>query len=318
MAETNIEERQPLHVKYRPNDFEHFVGQGPVVKSLKKVLEEGRSRAYIFTGPSGVGKTTLARIIARSFKAELVEINAANHTGVDAMRDITEMTRFQVVGKRSKRTIIIDEAHMLTRGAWNVLLKPIEEPPKHIIWVFCTTEGSKIPDTIRTRCTIYDLQEVDEEDITALLKTVVEAEDLTVHDDVIDLIATKSEGSPRRALTFLEQCDGIKSRKEAARTIKQVDGEGTDDMIRLCRALAKGGLKWPAAMELVTPMKEQNPEGIRIVITHYFGAALLSAPSDKFAMRALNILSAFSDPYPQGGNYIHLLLSLGEIIIGGE
>ena len=168
MSDTSNE----LATKYRPQTFEEVIGQPQAVASIKTVLKRQSSRSFILTGPSGTGKTTLGRIIATTVgavKSAIVEVDAASNTGVDAMREILEMTQYRGFGGAG-RVFIIDECHMLSANAWNSMLKGIEEPPPGIYWVLCTTEPTKIPKTIKTRCVQYDLQPVGVDDIYTLIK----------------------------------------------------------------------------------------------------------------------------------------------------
>src|SRR5678815_3051590 len=140
-----------LHTKYRPLTFDEVIGQDKVVADLRRVVRERRAKSFIFSGPSGVGKTTLARIVANAFAgymatvANIEEVPAADHTGVDAMRAVANRALYRALGDSPVKAIIVDEAHRLSGAAWDVLLKPIEEPPEHVYWMFCTTHPAKIP-----------------------------------------------------------------------------------------------------------------------------------------------------------------------------
>ncbi len=304
-----------LHTKYRPKTWEEVKGQDSTVKSVKQVLKTGSARAFLFTGEPGTGKTTLGRIIAREVGCKangLLEINGADNSGADDMRAIVEGLLYRPMGGGVK-VVIIDEAQRLSPAAWAVLLKPVEEPPGHVFWVFASTDPGKIPKAIQTRCKCYALKSVSKEELFDLLAQVVEAEGLEVAEDILDLVAAKSEGSPRQALSFLAQVDGCKTRKEAATVLKQA---ATEDggVAELCKGLMKG-LSWEQAMALLEPFKETKPESIRIPITHWFTKVALGAKSDKQAERAIVILSAFGTPYPDAPNLSPLILSLADIIL---
>ncbi len=304
-----------LHTKYRPSTFDDVVGQDAVVASLKKVLAKDTSHAFIFTGPSGTGKTTLARIIAHEVgctKQNLVEVDAATHTGVEAMREVTSTLIYSGLGQTATKVVIIDEAHMLSPAAWNSMLKHIEEPPAHVYWCICTTNPGKIPATIKTRCNSYDLSEVGKDELVSLLERVRQEEELETDDEILDLIAKKAEGSPRRALTALSQVAHCSARKEAAAILKDFGEE--PEIIALCRALSKG-VSWKEAMELLRNIKE-HPEGIRIVVCNYFQKVALSGANPEMCC---NILSAFGEPYPIGvtGPY-PVILSLAQVLLEHE
>lgn len=308
---------ETLHTKYRPATLEEVRGQGAVVKSIKEVLAKGASHSFLLTGPSGCGKTTVARIIARMVgcgKHNLVEVDAATNTGIDAMRAVSENLIFAPLASKAggARVVILDEAHMLSKAAWNSLLKAIEEPPTHVYWALCTTEAAKVPETIRNRCTVYDLRPVSSDDIYAVLQEVCKAEGFTTSEEVLDLIATKAQGSLRRALTTLAQCSGCTDRKEAAGLMRAASEEG--EVIDLCRALIKGRLTWAQVTGLVAPIADQNGEGIRLTIVAYFTKVLLGTKGDEQAARLLNVLDAFREPYPSGAGVAPVLLSLGRVV----
>lgn len=307
-----------LITKYRPRSFDDVVGQEAVVKSLAKVLDKGISHSFIFAGPSGTGKTTLARIVARVVGAKregIVEVDAATRTGVDDMRDIMGNLHLTALGQSPVRFIIMDEAQMLSKNAWNSMLKAIEEPPAHVYWALCTTEPSKIPATIIPRCSMYNLKPVDAEKIEPILVQVNDAEKLGTSPDVLGLIAEKCGGSPRQALAYLSICGGLTSRKEAAKLMEtSVDNA---EVIDLCRALAKGDLNWERAMALVKPIKDQSSEGHRMVIINYFSAMAMNATGQR-ALAACAVMDAFKTPYPNNAGVYPLLLSLGELLLQGS
>ena len=304
-----------LHTTYRPKTFDEVVGQDAVVKSVKRVLEQKQSRAFIFIGPAGTGKTTLARIIASEVgcdRKNLTEVDAGQYSGVDDMRGLTESAQYSGMGSSSIKFNILDEVQMLSKSAWNSLLKIVEEPPPHLWWAFCTTEATKIPQTIKTRCVQYTLQPVESDLIYNLLRKVAKKEGLKTSEDVLSIISEKCDGSVRQALTGLALCGACTSRKEAAKLLREADS--APEAIHLCRALAKGGLNWASAMKLVEPIKDMKGEGIRMTVVGYFTTMLLGATSNDQAARGLAVLSAFSDPYPSEAGIYPVVLSLGQVI----
>lgn len=312
------ESKGDLITKYRPVDLKEVLGQEAVCESIARALDKKNVRAFSLTGPSGVGKTTVARIIAAKVGCErrnLIEVDAATNTGVDEMRRVTESMQFAALGASPTKVYIVDEAHMLSRAAWNSLLKAIEEPPEHVYWVFCTTESIKIPDTIRTRCACYEFKPVKAELIYGLLKQVANREELGTDKDVLYLIAEKAQGSVRRALAGLSQCAGCQSRKEAAKLLQAASEEG--EVIDLCRALMKGEDDWGNLMTLCKPLVGINGESIRLTIVGFFTKVLLSSNA-KRAAPLLSILSAFSDPYPSGATIYPVMLSLGRLAFAAE
>jgi len=225
--------------KYRPASFEDLIGQEPMVKTLSNAFDLGRiHQAYILTGVRGVGKTTTARILARAFNYELpahgdrpavaeptihmpelgvhcqaiidsrhvdvIEMDAASHTGIDDVREIIENARYRPVLARTK-VYIIDEVHMLSKQAFNGLLKTLEEPPDHVKFIFATTEIEKVPVTVRSRCQRFDLRRIEADLLVAHLASICAKEAVAIEAEALALIARASEGSVRDALSLLDQ-----------------------------------------------------------------------------------------------------------------
>lgn len=311
----------PLHVRYRPVVFEDVLGQPKIIKSLKRVVADGRAKTFMFTGPAGTGKTTLARILANAFAggkatvANIEEVDAATKSGADDMREIIHRTHFRAIGESPVKAIIVDECHRLSSAAWTILLKPTEEPPKHVYWMLCSTEPGKIPKTIQTRFLRYDLKAVDEENIFKLLDKVSQAEKLNVSDEVLEAITEGSGGSPRQALVFLEACLYAESASNA-RAIMRSAGQATREIIDLCRFLLKGqGMNWAEAMKYVNALEGTDAEGIRLSIVGYLTAVLKGAKSERSALPALRLLGCFGETYHNSSEkHAPLLRSLGKVL----
>jgi DNA polymerase III subunit gamma/tau len=215
--------------KYRPQTFADLIGQEAVVRTLSNAFATGRiAQAYMLTGVRGVGKTTTARLIARALNypggasidmpevtpdceailesrhIDVIEMDAASNTGVDDVREIIEGVRYAPVQARYK-VYIIDEVHMLSKNAFNALLKTLEEPPPHVKFIFATTEIRKVPVTILSRCQRFDLRRMDAEVLMQLFAKVARAEKVAIEDDALRMIARAAEGSARDGLSLLDQ-----------------------------------------------------------------------------------------------------------------
>ncbi len=221
---------QALYRKYRPSDFSGVCGQPQVVRTLRNQVSEGRiSHAYLFTGSRGTGKTSCAKILAKAVNClnphdgnpcneceicrgindetvlDIIEIDAASNNGVDDIRELREGSAFTPAAARY-RVYIIDEVHMLSGAAFNALLKTLEEPPEHVIFILATTEVHKLPATILSRCQRYDFRRISAEDIADRIEWVAERENFTVTRDAAILIGKLSDGAMRDALSLLDVC----------------------------------------------------------------------------------------------------------------
>ena len=314
--EASVEITEPLHVKYRPRTFQEVVGQADAVRSIQAALKaSARPHAFIFTGDSGTGKTTLARILTTELAispANIVEVDAASNTGIDAMREVLAPLRYQGFGATPNKAVIIDEAHALSKQAWTSLLKTVEEPPAHVFFFFCTTDGGKVPDNIATRCLRYNLRNLVYDDLMDLLEDVTKAESLNVSERVLGLIAQASNGSPRQALVNLAMVHSCEDEKEVLRLLETAGDN--KEVIDLCRALVKGDLTWPRLTATLKAMPEVPAESIRIIIVNYLNSCLMGAKSDRDAIRLLDILGCFSKPGNPSDKLAPIYLAFGRYI----
>lgn len=222
---------QALYRKYRPSCFEEVVGQRQIVKTLTNAISRNRiAHAYLFCGPRGTGKTSIAKIFARTLNCtgehkpcgecdsckaalsgshpDIIEIDAASNNGVDEVRNIIDRISYSPMMGRYK-VYIIDEVHMMSSGAFNALLKTIEEPPEDVIFIFATTEPNKVLPTILSRCQRFDFSKVSDPDIIHRLEQVCEAEKISIDEDSLALIASLSDGGMRDSLSILDQCSAF-------------------------------------------------------------------------------------------------------------
>ena len=254
-----------LYRKYRPQTFADVVGQEAVVRTLTNAIEQDKVRqAYLFAGPRGTGKTSLARILAKSVNCaqgptaapdntchacvsisngtslDVVEMDAASQRGIDDIREIRERVVLQPVEGRSK-VYILDEAHQLTDAAWNALLKLIEEPPPHLLFVFCTTELQKVLPTVRSRCQTFVFQRPRLPELIRKLRLIADGESIDVPDSALGLIARGGRGAYRDAESTLDQLAAATGGKISMQDVLQLLGAVEDEVLfRLCDLVVDG------------------------------------------------------------------------------
>lgn len=304
--------------KYRPTDYEHVVGQAAAVKQLRNMLSKKLTQAIMLSGPSGTGKTTLARIAAKHNlqcgPADIHDFDAASNTGVDDVRRIQELMRFRPLGGSARRAVIIDEAHRLSGNAWDALLKVTEEPPAHLYWFLCTTNPAKVPATIKTRFSNVQLKAVTITDLEKLGDRVLTAEGIEMDDAVFMLAVNNANGSPRQLLNNLGAVAAAANRKEAAELLTGV-GETVPEMIELARLLAKPGK--PLIKDCMALVKaiEGNYEGARIVIFNYL-SKVAEGGNEKFAPLLGWRMRQFATPYRTGEDRALLICSVHDSLYG--
>lgn len=252
---------EALYRKYRPSTFDDVVGQEHIERTLKNALEQEKvSHAYLFCGPRGTGKTTMARILAKALLCEkaptiepdgtceecqaiaagthpdVYELDAASRTGVENVREEIINRVHYAPTRGSYKIYIIDEVHMLSTAAFNALLKTLEEPPTHVVFILCTTDPQKVPDTIHSRCQRFDFHRLSVDEIVARLGAVCVQEDVEFEPEALELIAHQAEGGMRNALTSLEQLaafgEGRVTLEGAHRILGSLDNEGLSEIVQ--------------------------------------------------------------------------------------
>lgn len=279
---------QVLYRKYRPKVFSDVYGQDHVTSTLKNEIKNGRvSHAYLFTGSRGTGKTTCAKILAKAVNCEhnvdgepcnecevcrgldngsiydVVEIDAASNNGVDNIRELRDETNY-APSRGKYRVYIIDEVHMLSTGAFNALLKTLEEPPAHVIFILATTEVHKLPATILSRCQRFDFKRIQPETMAVRLKEVAGLEELSLDDDAAVLIARIADGALRDGLSILDQCAG-RSKEINSDLVSEVAGlAGREAMYKLSDCIANSDSN--TAMSIISDLYQNSFDMERLCV----------------------------------------------------
>ena len=255
---------QVLARKWRPKSFDELIGQESTVQALSNALDQNRlHHAYLFTGTRGIGKTTLARILAKSLNCEkgtsskpclkcnvckgidagrypdLIELDAASNTQVDNMRDLLENSQY-APSSGPYKIYIIDEVHMLSKSAFNAMLKTLEEPPEHVKFILATTEPNKVPITVLSRCLQFNLRQMSSESIALYLEKILKDEKINFDESAIKIIAKAASGSMRDALSILDQAIAYSEEKIEIEKVNEMLGTLNNEVIsKLLTAIAK-------------------------------------------------------------------------------
>jgi DNA polymerase III subunit gamma/tau len=309
---------QALYRKYRSRTFDEVVGQPHVTRTLQKALEHGRiGHAYLFTGPRGVGKTSVARILAHavnkletsgeSVHLDIIEIDAASNRRIDEIRDLRDRVHIAPAGAEYK-VYIIDEVHMLTKEAFNALLKTLEEPPRHVIFILATTEAHKLPETIISRTQRFSFKPVGVDALVKHLKGVANKEKISVSDKSLQLIAQHSDGSVRDAIGLLDQLSAADKKIEDEAVIQMLGVPKSKQVYELLHMVSEcDGAK---IMQILDELIEQgiNPAVLAKELSSVLRKKLIEGSADaKSAFLLRRLLDVSSSNNPQEELEISLL-----------
>jgi DNA polymerase III gamma/tau subunit len=305
-----------LYVRYRPTTFEEMVGNESAIASLQKsITKKNHSHVYLLSGHSGCGKTTVARIMAKTILGAsdicINEINSSSDRGIDTAREIIQQMRYSP-SDGNCTIFILDEAHKLNNNFMNAMLKSLEDVPEYCYFFICTTEPSKIITTIRNRATEIKFKSLKVEELIEVIKRVCKLEKVTIDNDVIETIAEKADGSPRKSLVLLERIINSTEKEQKAILSESVDNEDIE-IIELARALL-AKKPWNEVNKILSKLKENNKlddaETVRYIILGYMSAVLLKSANKQAAI----VMDAFRENTFNTGKFGIILASFESII----
>ena len=305
-----------LYQKYRPQSFEDMIGSAEQIASLQSFMQNpNRPHVYLFTGGPGCGKTTAARICAKTLGASEIairEINSANNRGIDTARTIAEEMRFMPIDGNSV-VYIMDECHQWSKDMSNTMLKPLEDTPKHVYFFLCTTDPGKMLKALKTRCTEVQFSPMSERELSQLLRKVAKEEGIEIDKELLLNIAEHAEGSARKALVLLEKVASVEDEEQRVRIVEGgFTEEESAETIELCRALLKEKCSWSEVAGIIKNMNITEPETVRHAVLGYMNSVLLSGKQNN---RAAVVMEFFAEPTYNTGK---MGITLARIVTGKQ
>lgn len=308
-----------FYKKYRPTSFKGVLGQDASVKPLLKMVKDGKvPHSLLFTGPSGCGKTTLARILRSKLECgdrDFQETNCADFRGIDSVRDMRRhMGLAPVNGK--VRIFLIDEVHKMTNDAQNAILKMLEDTPRHVYFMLCTTDPGKLIDAIKTRCTEIKVRPLDDQCMKQLIAKVTKLEGCKLSEPVIEKLVEAAQGSARKALVILEQVLSVEGDSARLEAIEM--SQATPKVIEIARKLINGGTTWTTMQKLLKEIPElrSDPEGLRHMVLGY-ATSILLGPNKKLWPRAFLVADIFRDNF-YDSKHNGFVAACYELVTGGK
>ena len=305
-----------LYRKYRSRSLSEIVGQPHITAILERAIANGTTaHAYLLTGPRGVGKTSIARILAHeinrlpyrdeSIHLDIIEIDAASNNSVEDIRDLREKVQIAPVSA-PKKIYIIDEVHMLSKSAFNALLKTLEEPPEHAVFILATTDADKLPDTILSRVQRFNFRTISQDEVAAHLRTIADAEQISIDDDALQLIARYGQGSFRDSISLLDQMQNLSSETVTAAMVEDSLGlASTAEIQQLLKAYCAGDLQTIADTLRVLEHRGVPANAINEQLLHEIRSDIIN--KSNCLPLADKLLSNQKTAWP----YIKLLIALG-------
>jgi DNA polymerase-3 subunit gamma/tau len=315
-----------LYRKYRSKSLSEIVGQSHVTDILARSLSKGRvAHAYLLTGPRGIGKTSIARILAHEINQlpytdetnhlDIIEIDAASNNGVEDVRDLREKVQIAPVSA-SKKIYIIDEVHMLSKAAFNALLKTLEEPPEHAVFILATTDVDKLPQTIISRTQRFSLKAINPDDAMTHLKHIAKEEKIKIDDEALRLIALRGEGSFRDSISLLDQLQsladdktgitkelveeflGLAPSEQINKILEAYDNKDLETIVKLLDESEKRGIQTSLlTSQLIAAVREQVVTKPQLI--HLLDDLLLVAKSSNPSVKLLTVLGSQTSPKPK-------------------